>query len=46
MTFLEREWLTDAINNSKSIVVDNFETALELIDAYGPEHFIVFNNER
>ena len=32
---------TDAINNSKSIVVDNFETALELIDAYGPEHFIV-----
>ena len=32
---------TNAINNSKSIVVDNFETALELIDAYGPEHFIV-----
>ncbi|ARV08503.1 histidinol dehydrogenase [Winogradskyella sp. PC-19] len=32
---------TDAINNSKSIVVDNFQTALELIDAYGPEHFIV-----
>lgn len=32
---------TDAINNSKSIVVDSFETALELIDEYGPEHFIV-----
>jgi len=32
---------TDAINNSKSIVVDDYETALDLIDAYGPEHFIV-----
>ena len=32
---------TDAINNSKSIIVDDFEIALELIDAYGPEHFIV-----
>ena len=32
---------TDAINNSKSIVVENNETALALIDAYGPEHFIV-----
>ncbi|WP_411767495.1 histidinol dehydrogenase [Winogradskyella sp. A3E31] len=31
----------DAIKNSKSIVIDNFETALELIDTYGPEHFIV-----
>lgn len=32
---------TDAINNSKSIVVANYETALDLIDEYGPEHFIV-----
>lgn len=32
---------TDAISNSKSIVVANFETALDLIDEYGPEHFIV-----
>ena len=30
-----------AISNSKSIVVANFQTALELIDDYGPEHFIV-----
>ncbi|MBT8244760.1 MAG: histidinol dehydrogenase [Winogradskyella sp.] len=35
---------TDAINNSKSIVVNNFETALDLIDKYGPEHFIVTTN--
>jgi len=30
-----------SISNSKSIVVNDFETALELIDTYGPEHFIV-----
>ncbi|WP_299116953.1 histidinol dehydrogenase [uncultured Winogradskyella sp.] len=36
-----KEIATVVINNSKTIVVDNFETALELIDAYGPEHFIV-----
>lgn len=36
---------SDAINNSKSIVVENNETALELIDAYGPEHFIVATND-
>lgn len=30
-----------AIANSKSIVVENFETALAMIDEYGPEHFIV-----
>ncbi|SHH58911.1 histidinol dehydrogenase [Winogradskyella jejuensis] len=30
-----------AIENSKSIIVDSFETALDLIDEYGPEHFIV-----
>ncbi|MBT8377416.1 MAG: histidinol dehydrogenase [Bacteroidia bacterium] len=33
-----------AIDNSKSIIVDTFETALELIDEYGPEHFIVTTN--
>lgn len=39
---LPRKELTQkAIANSKSIVVDNFETALDLIDEYGPEHFIV-----
>ena len=36
-----KEMASDAINNSKSIVVSNFETALDLIDEYGPEHFIV-----
>ncbi|WP_431157730.1 histidinol dehydrogenase [Winogradskyella poriferorum] len=36
---------SDAINNSKSIVVDNNEIALALIDAYGPEHFIVATND-
>lgn len=36
---------SDAINNSKSIVVENNEIALELIDAYGPEHFIVATND-
>lgn len=30
-----------AIANSKSIVVDSNETALQLINEYGPEHFIV-----
>jgi histidinol dehydrogenase len=30
-----------AIANSKSILVDNDEIALELINDYGPEHFIV-----
>ncbi|WP_299362237.1 histidinol dehydrogenase [Winogradskyella sp.] len=32
---------TDAIKNSKSIIVEDFKTALSLIDEYGPEHFIV-----
>ncbi|WP_299520319.1 histidinol dehydrogenase [Winogradskyella sp.] len=32
---------SDAIENSKIILVDNFEVALDLIDEYGPEHFIV-----
>ncbi len=30
-----------AIANSKLIFVDNDKTALELIDEYGPEHFII-----
>ena len=30
-----------AIDNSKSIFVENDEIALELINQYGPEHFIV-----
>jgi histidinol dehydrogenase len=30
-----------AVNNSRSIVVKDFKTALELINEYGPEHFIV-----
>ena len=33
-----------AIHNSKSIFVKNNEIALELINEYGPEHFIVCTN--
>ncbi len=33
-----------AIANSKSILVENDEVALELINEYGPEHFIVCTN--
>jgi histidinol dehydrogenase len=40
-----KEMATDAINNSKAIVVKDFKTALELIDEYGPEHFIVCTND-
>ena len=40
-----KEMASDAINNSKTIVVENFETALELINEYGPEHFIVSTND-
>ncbi|MEO1031676.1 MAG: histidinol dehydrogenase [Bacteroidota bacterium] len=36
-----KDMASDAIENSKTIVVNDFETALNLIDAYGPEHFIV-----
>ncbi|MDP5082529.1 MAG: histidinol dehydrogenase [Winogradskyella sp.] len=36
-----KELAEKAISNSKSIVVASFETALDLIDEYGPEHFIV-----
>ena len=32
---------TKAIDNSRSILVENDEEALELINEYGPEHFIV-----
>ncbi len=34
-----------AIDNSKSIFVENTKTALELINLYGPEHFIVCTND-
>jgi len=34
-----------AIANSKSILVKNDEIALELINEYGPEHFIVCTND-
>ncbi|MCA0132716.1 histidinol dehydrogenase [Winogradskyella alexanderae] len=40
-----KEMAMDAINNSKSIVVKDNKTALELIDEYGPEHFIVATND-
>jgi histidinol dehydrogenase len=33
-----------AINNSKSIFVENDTIALELINEYGPEHFIICTN--
>lgn len=36
-----KEMAKNAISNSKSIVVSDFKTALDLIDDYGPEHFIV-----
>lgn len=36
-----KELAKNAITNSKSIIVNEFKTALELIDLYGPEHFIV-----
>ena len=34
-----------AIANSKSILVENDKIALELINEYGPEHFIVCTND-
>ena len=39
-----KQMATDAINNSKSIVVEDLKTALELINEYGPEHFIIATN--
>lgn len=38
------EIATKAIANSKSILVKNDDEALELINEYGPEHFIVCTN--
>ncbi len=35
---------TKAIENSKSILIENDVLALELINEYGPEHFIVCTN--
>ena len=40
-----KEFAKKAIANSKSIVVDSFEIALDLIDEYGPEHFIVATDD-
>ena len=39
-----KEIAAKAISNSKAILVENDEIALELIDEYGPEHFIVCTN--
>ncbi len=36
---------TEAIDNSKLIYVESKEVALELINEYGPEHFIVCTSE-
>jgi histidinol dehydrogenase len=42
ITDLPRKAIAEkAIANSKLIYVENDETALELIDEYGPEHFII-----
>jgi histidinol dehydrogenase len=36
-----KEMATKAIDNSKFVLVKDQESALELIDFYGPEHFII-----
>ncbi|WP_179334834.1 histidinol dehydrogenase [Winogradskyella costae] len=42
LAFLPRKAMAEkAIANSKSIVVDSNATAIDLINDYGPEHFIV-----
>ncbi|MEP5254155.1 MAG: histidinol dehydrogenase [Winogradskyella arenosi] len=42
LTVLPRKEMAEqAIANSKTIVVDTNTTAIDLINAYGPEHFIV-----
>lgn len=42
MSTLSRKHIAEkAIENSKLVYVENDETALALIDEYGPEHFIV-----
>lgn len=38
------EIASKAIDNSKSILVESDEIALELINEYGPEHFIICTN--
>ncbi len=40
-----KEIAIEAIKNSKSIYVENDKIALELINEYGPEHFIVCVND-
>ncbi len=40
-----KEIASKAIANSKSIYVENDKIALELINEYGPEHFIVCTND-
>jgi histidinol dehydrogenase len=40
-----KEIASKAIANSKTLIVENFETGLELIDEYGPEHFIVATDD-
>jgi histidinol dehydrogenase len=39
-----KELASKAMANSKCIIVKDNETALDLIDTYGPEHFIVATN--
>lgn len=46
-TLLRKRIATKAMANSKLIYVENDDTALALIDAYGPEHLIVcVSNEK
>jgi len=46
IAFLSRKKIAkQAIDNSKLIFVESKETALELINEYGPEHFIVCTND-
>jgi histidinol dehydrogenase len=40
-----KEIASKAIANSKTLIVENFETGLELIDEYGPEHFVVATDD-
>ncbi|OZV68512.1 histidinol dehydrogenase [Winogradskyella aurantia] len=40
-----KEIASKAIANSKTLIVENFEIGLELIDEYGPEHFIVATDD-
>lgn len=40
-----KELAEQAIANSKLIFVEDHKTALELIDEYGPEHFIIATND-